>query len=352
MEKEIRLLIVDDSPVVRKILTKALDNKYGIHVVGSAEDPYQARDMIVNLKPDVISLDVEMPKMDGLTFLHKIMTYFPVPTIIVSSITQEGSSNALKALDLGAIAVVAKPDQNSVGDSVIEELIHNIHLASKIDIHQFKKKNAKKQDVIPSKLSYASTPSIPKIIAIASSTGGVEALRVVLPQFPENSPGILVVQHMPPVFTKSLANTLDQICACQVKEAENGDIVKNGHIFIAPGDFHMLLNKSDNGGYFVSLKQGPPVCYQRPAADVLFQSVARAAGKYAVGVVLTGMGSDGTAGSKAMKECGSVIIAQDEPTSVVYGMPKSVFESGVVDNVLPLQDIPKKVLETCAQIRN
>jgi two-component system, chemotaxis family, protein-glutamate methylesterase/glutaminase len=340
----IRVFIVDDSALIRKTLTEGLNKIPGIEVIGTAIDPYHARDQIVALKPDVITLDIEMPRMDGLTFLKKIMKHMPIPTIIVSSVSPKNSANAIKAMELGAVDVLCKPSAQSTGMELIMELGRKIVTASNVDIKKYQR--ILSTNISSSTKNYTITTT-DQIIAIGSSTGGTMALRKILPLFPKNSPCILIVQHMPPGFTKTFAESLNSSCSCDVKEASEGDIISNGKIYIAPGDFHMVLNKS-GARYSVGLNKGPQVCYQRPAADVLFQSVAKNAGKNAIGVILTGMGNDGTAGLLSMKNTGAKTIGQDESTCVVYGMPKSAFEAGAVDKQLPLQNIPEAVLKLCS----
>jgi two-component system, chemotaxis family, protein-glutamate methylesterase/glutaminase len=341
----IRVFIVDDSAVIRKIFTQGINDAEGMEVVGTAVDPYHARDQIVKLKPDVITLDIEMPRMDGLTFLKKLMKHFPIPTLIVSSVSEKGSRNALQSFALGAIDVVSKQNNAYSGREVMGELVKKIRIASRVNMKRYLEKlNHDRKDYQKQNFTITTTK---KVILIGSSTGGAEALRKILPMFPKSSPGILIVQHMPAGFTKSFSKSLDSECDCDVKEAESGDRVVNGKIFIAPGDYHLKL-KREGATYSIGLGQGPRVCYQRPAADVLFQSASLAAGANAVGIVLTGMGSDGASGISAMKLAGGLTVAQDEETSIVFGMPKSAIETGNVDHVLPLHKIPIKVLELCS----
>ncbi|MEI7942168.1 MAG: chemotaxis response regulator protein-glutamate methylesterase [Candidatus Riflemargulisbacteria bacterium] len=342
---DIRVFVIDDSALIRKTFSEGLSKIPGIKVIGTAIDPYHARDQIIELKPDVITLDIEMPRMDGLTFLGKIMTYFPTPTIIVSSVSPKNSANAIRAMELGAIDVLCKPTAQSGGMALLMELGRKIKIASTIDITTYKNTIAN-NTLSPSTKKYIITTT-DKIIAIGSSTGGTLALRKILPHFPKNSPCIMVVQHMPAGFTKSFADALNDACVCDVKEAEEGDIIANGKIYIAPGDFHMVLNKS-GARYSVGLNKGPAVCYQRPAADVLFQSVAKNAGKNAIGVILTGMGNDGTSGLLSMKKEGAKIVGQDEASSVVYGMPRSAFNAGAVEKQVPLDKVPETVLGWCS----
>jgi len=340
MGKNVRVLIVDDSAIVRKVFSEELSREKGIEIVGTAPDPYVARDKIVRLKPDVITLDIEMPRMDGITFLRKLMKYHPMPVIIVSSLTQKGSKLALEALSIGALEVISKPTSSySVGDM-------SIQLADKIRAVATVKVEAKKTDdelspPIPVTRALAETTN--KIIAIGSSTGGTEALKNVLTQMPLNSPGILIVQHMPPNFTASFAERLNTLCEVKVSEARDGDSVTNGSVLIAPGNYHMLLRRS-GARYYVQVKQGPLVHHQRPSVDVLFQSVADYAGANAVGIILTGMGADGADGMLKMKQAGAKTIAQDEKTCIVFGMPKEAIKRGGADKVVALPDIAQTAL--------
>ena len=337
----IKVLIVDDSAVVRSVFSKELSRDPGIDVVGMAPDPYIARDLIVKLKPDVITLDIEMPRMDGLTFLHKLMKHFPLPVIVVSSLTQKGSEIALEALDGGAIDVMCKPGSSySVGDMALT-LIDKIKAAARVNVAAMNKTVSR--TVRPaSRLSLTKTTN--KIVAIGASTGGTQALEAVLTALPSNSPGIIIVQHMPEKFTKSFADRLNDICAISVKEAEDNDSVIPGRALLAPGNYHMLLWRS-GAVYKTKIKKGPLVKRQRPAVEVLFSSVSKYAGNNAIGVILTGMGSDGADGLFKMHQNGARTIAQDEKTSVVFGMPGEAIKKGGVDHILPLTKIPQKILE-------
>lgn len=340
---KIRVLVVDDSAVVRKVFSDELSREKDIEVVGTAPDPYVARDKIVSLKPDVVTLDVEMPRMDGITFLRKLMRYFPIPVIIVSSLTEQGGELAMEALEIGAVEVICKPGQAySVGD-MSAQLAEKIRAAARV--------NMKKQATLRVPVTEAAggkklalTRTTNKLIAIGASTGGTEALKEVLMQMPANSPGILIVQHMPANFTKSFANRLNDLCQIRVKEAEDGDAVVNGTALLAPGNFHMVLQRS-GARYFVNVKTGPMVCYQRPAVDVLFKSVAVYGGANAVGVILTGMGKDGSQGLLQMKQAGAKTIAQDEASCVVFGMPKEAIALGAADKVVSLKDVPQAIMD-------
>jgi two-component system chemotaxis response regulator CheB len=337
---KIRVLVVDDSAIVRKIITEVLSREPDLEVVGTAPDPYVARDKIVHNRPDVITLDVEMPRMDGLTFLKKLMHYHPLPVIIVSSLTPKGGALALQALELGAVEVLAKPGGSfSVGD-LGAELVQKIRVAAHVRFSP-RRTSEDSPPTPPSRLTPLAVTS-EKIIAIGASTGGTEAIKEILIRLPQNTPGTVIVQHMPPKFTTSFAERLNQLCAMEVKEAEDGDSVVTGRVLLAPGNFHMLLKRS-GARYYVQVKNGPPVHHQRPSVDVLFNSAALTAGPNAVGVILTGMGADGAEGLLAMKERGAYTIAQDESSCVVFGMPKEAIKRGAVQKVLPLSRIPEEI---------
>jgi two-component system chemotaxis response regulator CheB len=342
MKKNIRVLIVDDSAVVRKVLTAELNQQRGIEVIGSAPDPYVARDKIVQLKPDVITLDIEMPRMDGLTFLKKLMKYYPLPVIVISSLTQKGGTMALEALSSGALEVISKPTEAySVGDMSLQ-LADKIRAVANVNL---KARHLSTPDTVgpfgPGATALSKTTN--KVLAIGASTGGTEAIKTVLSALPPNAPGIIIVQHMPAKFTTSFAERLNSLCQIHVKEASNGDTVSNGRALLAPGNFHMLLKRSGSR-YFVEVKSGPMVHHQRPAVDVLFRSVARTAGANAVGILMTGMGADGATGLLEMKETGAGTIAQDEKSCVVYGMPKEAIKLGAADKIVALQEIPRTAL--------
>jgi len=337
----IRVLVVDDSAVVRGIFVRELSRDPEIEVVGTAPDPFVARDKIVALQPDVITLDVEMPRMDGITFLRKLMEHHPLPVIIVSSLTPEGGELALEALDAGAVEVMCKPGAAyTVGDMSVE-LIDKIKAAARVKVQaRTSRPGAKAQPIRHRALSRTTN----KVVAIGASTGGTQALQDVLVAMPANAPGIVIVQHMPEHFTRSFADRLNELCAIEVKEAEDGDTVTPGKALIAPGNYHMVLRRS-GARYFVSVKTGPLVSRHRPSVDVLFKSVARYAGKNAIGVIMTGMGNDGAEGMKEMKDAGAENIAQDEASCVVFGMPKEAIMLGAVDHVVPLSRIPQMILK-------
>ncbi len=338
---KIKVLIVDDSAIVRKIFSEDLSREADLEVVGAAPDPFVARDKIVRLKPDVVLLDIEMPRMDGLTFLKKLMHYYPLPVIIVSSLTSKGSKMALEALEYGAVEVLSKPGgPYSVGDMTIQ-LKEKIRAAARVRIERVGNKWSDLTMEPPIKILRETTQ---KLIAIGASTGGTEALKEVLVRLPPNIPGILIVQHMPAQFTKAFAERLNGLCQIEVKEAKEGDSVLNGQALIAPGNFHMILKRS-GARYYVNVKDGPLVHHQRPAVDVLFNSVAQYAGENAIGVILTGMGSDGARGMLKMKEAGARTIAQDEESCIVFGMPKEAIKLNAVDRVVSLEKISNEIIQ-------
>ncbi|MBS1792384.1 MAG: chemotaxis response regulator protein-glutamate methylesterase [Acidobacteria bacterium] len=340
----IRVLVVDDSAVVRRIISDDLSKYEDIEVVGSAIDPYMAREKIAKLRPDVITLDIEMPRMDGLSFLEKLMAHHPLPVIICSSLAPENSENALRALSLGAIEIVRKPGSQFSAPDVKNELVRAIRTGAKARVFARRTEPRRESVNIPSSLE-----TTHKIIAIGASTGGTQAIERVLTEFPVNSPGTIVVQHMPAGFTQSFANRLNQVCKIQVREAKNGDIVAPGVALVAPGNHHLLLKRS-GASYSVVVKDGPVVHFQRPSVDVMFQSVAQNAGKNAVGVILTGMGADGAKGLQMMHDNGAKTIAQDEDTCVVYGMPKEAVKLGAADEILPLPQIPQAIFNSIRKL--
>jgi two-component system chemotaxis response regulator CheB len=350
---KIRVLIVDDSAIVRKLLTEALSGESGIEVVGTAPDPFVARDKILSLKPDVLTLDIEMPRMDGLTFLRKIMHYQPMPVVIISSLGQAGCQASLEALRLGAVEVLAKPGgPYSVGELRID-LAARIRAAAAARIRNASAQASAAAEPSPALVmpaAHTSATAHPSIIAIGASTGGTEAIEAVLMRLPANCPGIVITQHIPAVFSLAFANRLNDICPMEVREARNGDKVAPGLALIAPGNFHMLLRKSPDGNYHVTVQDGPRICYQRPSVDVLFTSVAETAGSHAVGALLTGMGSDGARGLLKMKTAGARTIAQDEASCVVFGMPKEGIRLGAADQVTPLNRIPAAIIGQLGQI--
>ncbi len=338
---KIKVLVVDDSAIVRKIFSEELSCFPDIEVVGTAPDPFVARDKILRLKPDVITLDVEMPKMDGITFLKKLMKHYPLPVIIVSSLTQKGGKMTLEALESGAIEVIAKPGGSySIGDMSLQ-LAEKIRAASKV--RMVKRDLTSPSETVKAEKIMALSQTSNKVIAIGASTGGVEALKEVLSKLPPNSPGIAVVQHMPAKFTTSFAERLNDLCQIKVKEAEDHDSVVPGTALIAPGNFHMILRRSGTR-YYVEVKDGPMVHHQRPAVDILFKSTAKYAGANSIGVILTGMGSDGAAGLLEMKQAGASTIAQDEKTCIVFGMPNEAIKLGATDKVVPLSQVAEEII--------
>jgi len=339
----IRVLVVDDSATVRRIFSNELSKYSDIDVIGTAPDPYVARDKIVRLKPDVITLDIEMPRMDGITFLGKLMKHFPLPVIIVSSLTRNGGKLSLEAMEKGAIDVIAKPGEAYTVGDMSEQLAEKIRAAARVDMSRYAKNNAGSSPRPQAVVTRALSETTNKILAIGASTGGTEALKEVLTRLPRNIPGTVIVQHMPPNFTTAFAARLNTLCEFEVREAKDGDSVRPGLALIAPGNYHMLLSRS-GANYYVKVKSGPLVHHQRPAVDVLFKSVARYAGANAAGVILTGMGKDGAEGLLEMKGTGAKTIAQNEATCVVYGMPKAAVEIGAAERIMPLLDIPGAVL--------
>jgi two-component system chemotaxis response regulator CheB len=345
----IKVLIVDDSALVRKLIAQELSRYNDIEIVGTAIDPYMARDKIVTLHPDVITLDLEMPRMGGLSFLAKLMKHYPLPVVVLSSLTPQNSDLALRALDLGAVDVLCKPGSAGSSKDMSRHLVQAVRAASRTRVRSPHMVHQNilcgyriDGDDLPLK-----TPD--KVVAIGASTGGTKAVESVLAAMPASSPGIVIVQHMPEHFTTSFAKRLNEISAMEVLEADDKTPVVPGVVLIAPGNHHMLLQRN-GGGYFVRVKDGPQVHYQRPSVDVLFQSVARAAGCNALGVILTGMGADGASGLLAMKQAGAYTLAQDEESCVVFGMPKEAIRIGAVQAVVPLAKVPEAIV--CALQRD
>ncbi|MFN7038191.1 MAG: chemotaxis response regulator protein-glutamate methylesterase [Alphaproteobacteria bacterium] len=345
MLKKIQVLIVDDSAFIRQLFTNFLSSDNEIKVIGTAKDPYEAREKIKSLNPDVVTLDIEMPNMDGLSFLHKIMTLRPMPVVMVSTLTQKNAQETLKALEMGAIDFISKPvgSENEANIySVKEELIEKVKIAAKARI----KNNFPSVKIKSIKEFVPSFKTANKIIAIGASTGGVEALREIISELPANSPPIVITQHMPEKFTLSFAKRLDSIAKVQVHEAKHNQPILSGNIYIAPGNFHLEVAKF-SGRYICKIIDSPIVSGHRPSVDVLFSSVAKTVGKNAVGVILTGMGRDGAEGLLAMRENGSYNIGQNEQTCVVYGMPKIAKEKNAVNIELPLENIANGILNAC-----
>jgi two-component system, chemotaxis family, protein-glutamate methylesterase/glutaminase len=348
--KKIKVLIVDDSALVRNILSKGLSNDPELEVIGAAADVYIARDIIVNKKPDVITLDVEMPKMDGVEFLKKLMPQYPVPVVMVSAMTGPKASITIEALENGAIDYVLKPS-SSFGNKLhemIDELIVKLKVAAKTDVSYWKNKNYTNTSIgTKQKVLHGGTD---KIIAIGASTGGTVALRKMIEQFPANMPGTIIVQHMPGGFTKMFAEKLNLVSKVSVKEAETGDRVLRGTVLVAPGgEFHLEVVRT-GGQYRVNLVKGEKVNGHKPSVGVLFNSVAKHVGPNAVGVILTGMGRDGALELKNMKESGARTIAQDEKTSVVFGMPMEAWKCGGAEELIPLPNITDRLISIIEDI--
>ena len=351
MKDKVKVMIIDDSAVVRQTLTEILESDRNIEVISSANDPYMAvTKMRVNI-PDVITLDVEMPRMDGITFLQKLMSQNPIPVVMISSLTEKGSETALKALEYGAVDIITKPKMGA--KQFIEEskivICDAVKAAAQAKVKPITlmaeiRPKLSADAVIAKPSSRAMLKTTEKIIVAGSSTGGTEALKIFLESMPMDSPGIVIVQHMPEKFTRQFASRLNGICGISVKEAEDGDSVLRGQALIAPGNKHTLLKRS-GARYYVEVKDGPLVCRHRPSVDVLFRSAARYAGKNAVGVIMTGMGDDGARGMLEMKNAGATNIAQDEETCIVFGMPKEAIDRGAVDKISPLQTIAATVIQ-------
>ncbi|MDF2178239.1 chemotaxis response regulator protein-glutamate methylesterase [Aliiglaciecola sp. CAU 1673] len=348
----ISVLIVDDSAVVRQTLSEILDADPDIEVIGTATDPYMAADKLRQLKPDVITLDVEMPRMDGLTFLRKLMEQHPIPVVICSSLVGEGTASQIKALESGAVDIIAKPTMGTkqfLHESRVR-IIDSIKAASLAKVQKLSQMRGRPQpklsadEVLTLGSQRAMVQTTEKIIAIGASTGGTEAVRYVLEGMPSDCPAIAIVQHMPPGFTRSFADRLNSLCRINVKEAQDGDSLLRGHALIAPGNQHMLIKRS-GARYYVEIKDGPLVSRHRPSVDVLFRSAARYVGSNAVGVILTGMGDDGATGLLEMREAGARTVGQDEATSIVYGMPKEAYNRGAVEQQMGLERITPTILK-------
>ena len=345
---KIRVLIVDDSALMRQVLASLLSKDPAIEVIGTAPDPFIAREKIKALHPDVLTLDVEMPKMDGLTFLEKLMRGHPMPVVMVSSLTEAGCQTTLRALELGAVDFIAKPkvDLREGMEEIAQDLIDKVKAAAQAKVRG---KGAGGSGAVGKGVGLPLAPggamikTTDTIIAIGSSTGGTEAVKDVLIALPPNTPPILITQHMPERFTKTWADRMNQLCGISVKEAEDGDSVLPGHALVAPGSYHMTLVRS-GARYTVRINQDPPVNRHRPSVDVMFASVAQYAGANAVGVILTGMGGDGAKEMLTMKQAGAFTIAQDEASCVVFGMPKEAIKLGGVDKILPLSEIPAAIV--------
>ncbi len=344
----ISVLVVDDSATVRRVLTDGLNRTADIRVVGSAPDPYVARERIVELKPDVITLDVEMPRMDGISFLAKLMQHHPLPVVVISSLTPAGSQEAMRAFELGAVEVLCKPGSAyDVGDAIPR-------LARAIRAAALSRCRGPRTAPLPA-VSKAALPASSlartsdKVLALGASTGGTEALREVMAALPGDTPGTVIVQHMPPMFTASFAQSLNRTSRLHVSEAKGGEPLLPGLAYVAPGGHHLAVVRS-GAHYHVDVRDGPEVHFQRPAVDITFLSVAKAAGANAVGVLLTGMGHDGAAGLKAMRDTGAHTIAQDEASCVVFGMPKAAIECGAAAEVASLTAIPERIVHALRRL--
>jgi len=350
-KKRIKVLIVDDSAVIRQTLEKILDSDRDIEVMGTAADPYIAAQKIEKGIPDVITLDVEMPRMDGLTFLKKIMTQHPIPVVICSALTEKGAETTLKAMELGAVDIIQKPRLGAKG--FLEEskirITDAVKAASKAKLHLLRKPfidvspKLTADAVITKAKSQAMIQTTDRVVVLGASTGGTEAIRFFLESLPHDAPGMVIVQHMPESFTKAFASRLDSTCKVTVKEAENGDSVLQGRVLIAPGNLHTMLKRS-GAKYYVQVREGPLVSRHRPSVDVLFRSAARYAGSNTIAIIMTGMGDDGAKGMLEIKQAGGYTIAQDEPSCVVFGMPKEAIKLGAVKKVTSLTSLPSNLM--------
>ncbi|MDO5896956.1 protein-glutamate methylesterase/protein-glutamine glutaminase [Agrobacterium sp. Azo12] len=357
MSKKIRVLIVDDSASVRQTLTAVLQSDPQIEVIGAAADPFIAAKRIQEEIPDVITLDVEMPRMDGITFLRKLMSQHPIPVVMCSSLTESGSETLLQALEAGAVDIILKP-KIGAADHLAESamrICEVVKSAAQARLGRRKIMSARQSElsgptakltadaVLPPPSGKAMARTTEMVVCVGASTGGTEALREMLEKLPANAPGIVIVQHMPEKFTAAFAKRLNSLCEMEIKEAADGDPVLRGHVLIAPGDKHMLLERQ-GARYHVSVRTGPLVSRHRPSVDVLFRSAARAAGANAMGVIMTGMGDDGARGMLEMHQAGAFTVSQDEASSVVFGMPKEAIAHGGVDKILPLDRIAAEIL--------
>ena len=357
---KIKVLIVDDSALVRKVLTEILNSDPAIEVVGTAVDPIAARDKIKRLNPDVLTLDVEMPKMDGITFLANIMRLRPMPVVMISSLTEKGADITFQALEIGAVDFVSKPklDVEHGMEEYAETILEKVKMASKArvrtsDVH-VASNGATSSDDVPGRLTADAVlektgakkhfSSTEKIIAIGASTGGTEAIKDVLMGFPADTPGVVITQHIPEQFSGPFAKRMNGCCAMEVCEATDGEQILPGHVYIAPGSHHLMVVRS-GARYLCKLSDGPPVNRHRPSVDVLFRSVAQNVGDNTVAAILTGMGNDGAAGLKEIQDIGAPTIAQDESSSVVWGMPGEAVKLGAADSILPLSKVAAAILK-------
>lgn len=342
-DKPVRVLVVDDSALVREILAQGLNSDPGIEVVGTATDPFNARDKIVKLRPDVMTLDVEMPKMDGVEFLHQLMPQYPIPVIMVSALTERGRRITLEALEYGAVDFVTKPSSNVAGglQQMMEVLARKVKIAATANVSHWKQKP---RPTGPSpRVARPLSGSTNRVIVIGASTGGTEAIRQVLSGLPATSPGVVIVQHMPSGFTSLFAGRMNEISAMDVREAKDGDSVIQGRVLIAPGGQQMRIVRS-GGSYLVKCAPGPKVNGHIPSVEVLMESAARALGRHAIGVMLTGMGGDGAKGMLAMRQAGARTLAQDQASCVVFGMPRVAWECGAAEALVPLPQIADTIL--------
>jgi two-component system chemotaxis response regulator CheB len=346
-KKKIRVVVVDDSALARRSIIEALGRDASIEVVGAAPDPYRARELILELEPDVITLDLEMPRMDGLTFLRILQEHHPIPVVVVSSLTQAGSAKALEALAAGAVDVVGKPDGSQSIGEVARHLAYLVRAAAR---SQPGMRLTEAQHQAPPTERPVKKYASRSLIVIGASTGGVEALRYLLPHLPAGLPPILVVQHIPPNFSRTMAAHLDELCAFPVREAVDGETLEASTCLIAPGNFHLALVPA-RGGYMTRLTQSPPVHHCRPAVDILFRSVADLVGKDAVAALLTGMGVDGARGMLAMRSMGARTLAQDEQSSVVFGMPQAAIKMGAAEKVVSLRRMPHAIVQALSEAR-
>ena len=345
MKKKISVLIIDDSALVRNLLSSIINSQEDMEVISTAPDPLIAREMIRRLNPDVLTLDIEMPKMDGLEFLEKLMRLRPMPVIMISTLTEKSAEATMEALALGAVDFVSKPKVDVASELQLyrEEIARKIRMAASVQIKKPTPVSTDTNQIVSSAFGANRIYSTEKLIIIGSSTGGTEALKDFLVNLPPDTPGILIAQHMPEAFTKSFASRLDNLCKISVKEAQGGERILPGHAFIAPGHSHLLLKRS-GANYVTELSQSEPVNRHRPSVDVLFRSAATYAGKNAIGVILTGMGKDGAAGMLEMRKAGAYNFAQDEASCVVFGMPRAAIEVGATDEVVPLKNMAGRVL--------
>lgn len=356
--KKIRVLIIDDSASVRQTMTAILSADPEIEVIAAAADPFAAARYIQSEVPDVITLDVEMPRMDGITFLRKLMTQCPTPVVMCSSLVEDGSETLLQALEAGAVDIILKP-RADVAERLVEAHLRICETvkgaaaarlgARRIAAAPAPAERLTADAVLPPPSGRAMSRTTERVVCIGASTGGTEALRAVLEALPANSPGIVIVQHMPESFTKAFAKRLNGLCEVDVKEAEDGDTVMRGHVLIAPGGLRHMMLERQGARYVVAVREGPLVSRHRPSVDVLFRSAARNAGTNAVGIIMTGMGDDGARGLLEMKQAGAATIAQDEATSVVFGMPKEAIARGGADRVVPLGAIARELLHAAAR---